>query len=168
MRNLNCHKGIFIDIFPLDQSKKNKGIWYHGKSRFIQSFIYVVLMRVMGPKKVSWLHKVLYGLTRPLSIRTIWSIREKIAASCKNGNYYIDYGSWYGYVRETMPIDWYGEPVLVDFEDKKFYAPQKSDLILTQIYGDYMKLPPQSERRNHNPTRVIFDVEKEKNKAIEE
>ena len=37
------------------------------------------------------------------------------------------------------------------FEDSKFYIPEEYDKILKQIYGDYMKLPPENERvSGHN------------------
>lgn len=40
------------------------------------------------------------------------------------------------------------ERILVEFEGYRFYAPKNFDQILRNEYGDYMKLPPKSERKN--------------------
>ena len=41
------------------------------------------------------------------------------------------------------------EAVLSDFEDAQFFIPRNADRILTNIYGDYMKLPPENQRVCH-------------------
>lgn len=40
------------------------------------------------------------------------------------------------------------------FESEYFYIPQNYDKILTQMYGDYMTFPPESERKKHNIEEV--------------
>lgn len=42
----------------------------------------------------------------------------------------------------TMHTEWYGKPTFIDFAGKKYPAPAEYDLVLRQIFGDYMKLPP--------------------------
>lgn len=42
------------------------------------------------------------------------------------------------------------------FEDVEVHCPNNLDSILTQIYGDYMKLPPESERYNHITQKIDF------------
>ena len=42
----------------------------------------------------------------------------------------------------TMQRDWYGKAAYLDFEGKKYPAPAEYDLVLKQVFGDYMKLPP--------------------------
>lgn len=37
----------------------------------------------------------------------------------------------------------------IEFEGHYFYAPQKYDAYLTELYGDYMKLPPEDQRTTH-------------------
>ena len=36
--------------------------------------------------------------------------------------------------------------VKMPFEDTRFYAPAGWDELLTQLYGDYMKLPPKEKQ----------------------
>lgn len=40
----------------------------------------------------------------------------------------------------------YGTPTLIKFEGIEVYGPEQMTDYLTQIYGDYMKVPPVSEQ----------------------
>ena len=44
----------------------------------------------------------------------------------------------------------------VPFEDITVMLPREYDTLLRRGYGDYMKLPPQDQRRNHRPHTVDF------------
>lgn len=50
----------------------------------------------------------------------------------------------------------YVPPKKVKFEDIEVNIPNNSDRILKQIYGDYMKMPPEEERYNHVPQNLDF------------
>lgn len=43
------------------------------------------------------------------------------------------------------------------FEDKEFLGPANAEKILTEFYGDYMKLPPEDERITHFDTVEFLD-----------
>ena len=36
------------------------------------------------------------------------------------------------------------------FEDFEIDVPKEYDIILKQLYGDYMKLPPEDKRKSHH------------------
>ena len=42
----------------------------------------------------------------------------------------------------------------VPFEDITVKLPRAYDKILTQGYGDYMRLPPEGQRKNHQPHHI--------------
>ena len=45
----------------------------------------------------------------------------------------------------------------IEFEGHKFLIVDDYDAMLRQLYGDYMKLPPESERRiKHHPVKIVF------------
>ena len=48
-----------------------------------------------------------------------------------------------------FPKSWYEPGHWYDFEDTQVFGPTNYDAILKQLYGDYMKLPPNSERGRH-------------------
>lgn len=55
--------------------------------------------------------------------------------------------------RETFDKKIYEEVDKYLFEDTFFYAPQNYDLVLTQLYGDYM-LPPNDQDKNKHRTEI--------------
>ena len=63
------------------------------------------------------------------------------------------------YENECSPSEWFGTPVLSAFENREYFIPQQADKYLRKMYGDYLKLPPESERiadMSHFD-RVVFD-----------
>ena len=68
-------------------------------------------------------------------------------------------GFLWGYgPQEKMPKEFL-EPVEVEFEGHMFPAPKCWDFYLTQLYGDYMQLPPENKRISHD-----FNVYMKENK----
>ena len=61
--------------------------------------------------------------------------------------------------KEIVPADWYGEGTVLTFEGLRVSAPKEYDKWLTQVYGDYMQLPPEEERVPHHFVDVI-DLER--------
>ncbi|MEE0988541.1 MAG: LicD family protein, partial [Kandleria vitulina] len=45
----------------------------------------------------------------------------------------------------------------VEFNGRKMYMPNNMREVLTNLYGDYMQLPPVEKRYNHAPEIVRFD-----------
>ena len=61
-----------------------------------------------------------------------------------------------GYVHtmeEYIEREGYGTPTKVEFEGKTYNAPANTDKYLSNLYGDYMKLPPAEEQVAHH-----FDI----------
>lgn len=48
----------------------------------------------------------------------------------------------------------FDELLLVDFESEKFFIPKGHDEMLTNIYGDYMKVPPKEQQVTHHLSSV--------------
>ena len=59
-------------------------------------------------------------------------------------------GYYYGQPRIAVKKELFGETVMLDFEEKKYSAPQGYDEWLTALYGDYMQLPPPEKRVSHH------------------
>lgn len=159
IKELNCHKGIFIDVFPLDFVNADNKIVFKIKTELVKNLSHVVFERVLKVKSASLYSKVLFLITRPLTVKRISTIRDFFAKKSITKEYYINYGGTYSPKIETHPVDIYGKPREIEFEGKLFYAPEKSEDFLRHVYGDYMKLPPEGERRNHNPSKVLFKID---------
>ena len=72
----------------------------------------------------------------------------------KNTNFlFSNYGVYK--FKEIMPYEYYGEGKKYNFEDIKLNGPVAAEKVLTQLYGDYMKLPPENERQFHHGLEII-------------
>ncbi len=145
--------GVYIDVFPLDKCPENKQLQLkHAKDylrikklkKYKFSFIY---------KQNSLVKKMLKYLIRcfmwPISIRFINDRQQKIMTrylELESCNLWCSIASKYKYEKQLMPKYYYGTPQLAKFEDREFYIPEMPEKYLTQIYGDYMKLPPKDEQ----------------------
>lgn len=53
------------------------------------------------------------------------------------------------YAGEVFPSNVYFPPQIGDFEGRKVCIPANTDAYLTNLYGDYMQLPPEDKREKH-------------------
>ena len=51
--------------------------------------------------------------------------------------------------REIVPAEYYGKGKMYPFEDTELRGMEMADAYLRHYYGDYMRLPPESERKTH-------------------
>lgn len=52
-------------------------------------------------------------------------------------------------ISKQVPIKFWDSLVLKEFEDSKMYIFKDFDRVLKDVYGDYMKLPPEDKREQH-------------------
>lgn len=52
--------------------------------------------------------------------------------------------------KEIMESEWFGKGAKLEFEGAFFNVPLKYDLVLKQLYGDYMQLPPKDKQVTHH------------------
>ncbi len=160
-QNQNCNKGIYIDIYPMDYCKKKGGILFHLRGKLVKAFSHLVMVRALDLRTASVGNKMLFCITRPLTVRAIAKIRDKIASCGKkeSAEFLTSYGSEFDYMKSTTPADWWGGwvPDIMEFEGENFFVPREWDKVLTAEFGDYMTLPPIEERRTHTPKKIIFE-----------
>lgn len=63
--------------------------------------------------------------------------------------------------REMIPTDWYGEDSFYEFEGIKLRGLKEYDKYLSHLYGDYMKMPPEGDRKTHFKIIQVNNQEKE-------
>ena len=49
-----------------------------------------------------------------------------------------------------MKKEYFGEPKIYEFEGLEVYGPSNADAYLTNLYGDYMQLPPKEKQISHH------------------
>ncbi|MGM9643527.1 MAG: phosphorylcholine transferase LicD [Eubacteriales bacterium] len=157
--NINgANMGVSIDIFPVDglgdsvkQAKKNVK-----RGKFKQ-----LLMTCAGMKKYSksTTHSIVYEpirfalflITRNVSANRI--ARKLDKANAKYDFYSSKYaGALSGSFREKtiLPREEYFDCIKVVFEGREVRALRGYDAYLRKLYGDYMILPPESQRHTHH------------------
>ena len=160
VRNCDINHGVFIDIFPLDfcpDSKIRREMLLF-KNRVLSLRISSAFYLPYRKHSFKW--KLAYPclLLMYPSHRRAMIARERLYRSCKHSGYIANYGGAWGR-KEIIPAQWYGEGCLLEFEGLEVSAPAEYDKWLEQVYGDYMKLPPEEKRVPHHYVDVI-DLEK--------
>lgn len=160
------HKGIFMDIFPLDfisdkapvqklcfkafslinaficSKKKTSEFLYKNMSLpFIVTFR---LIQCLLPLPL------LYGLR---------SLTAKLTKALSNKKLVASLAGFHGYPKEIAPFKWWDDGCDIEFEGKTVRAPKEYKTMLSHMFGDYMQLPPEEERINHTVAdeNIIFD-----------
>ena len=161
VRKRDMHHGVFIDIFPLDGypegEKAQKKMDFH---QLIHK--YRLRAAVEVPKEAQHSLPVEVGmrcvsaltcLIQP-NFRKAQVAREQRHRAAAGSSLWANYcGAWGK--KEIMPAEWYGQGVELDFEGLKIKGPEHWDKWLTQVYGDYMRLPPVEKRVAHHYAEAI-------------
>lgn len=152
------HHGIWVDIFPLDKanlsdpkstikiarklillSRANVHMLNDGcQKKIIRSMI-----RALYPEKKR--HSAILKCIKQLSIND---------STLTSGYVWKSLSATYAF-KYSFPPYLPDKTTTIDFEDIEFQIYSDYDEMLRIIYGDYMKLPPESERVcKHNPVKV--------------
>ena len=161
VRKFPMNHGVFIDIFPLDYypdgEKEQKKMDFHQKI-----FKYRTRAAVEVPKAARHSFPVELGLNTLAALccliypnyRKAREHREKLHRSVASGERWANYcGAWGK--KEIMPAAWFGAGVPLTFEGLAVKGPEQWDKYLTNVYGDYMQLPPVEKRVGHHYAQVI-------------
>lgn len=162
--HLKNHKGIYIDIVPIDNAKKQDSLFQKTQAVLVRNITETMLCK----KKINKIKNSRYPfLSLVFSIfpcTTLMKIQAKLIRLNKNHNseYVVLLAGVYGYKKETNKREVFTPSVKVKFENKEYNGVADANTYLTKIYGDYMKLPPKEKRLNHMPLEIVFDTNKEK------
>lgn len=167
-------KGIWVDIFVLDNAEKQKSIITKIQSLYMNEIRREILIRSKfcnntGEKitrfKRSNIIKSFIGIilgwwTFIPKFEKLGQIQQNIMRINKNDNskYLVNFGSQYGIKKQTMPRSIYFPTKKLEFEGRMYKVPNNYEYFLKRIYGDnYMTLPPVEKRITHNPKKIKFE-----------
>ena len=154
----NFDFGIYVDVFPIDSISKMSN-----RVKIRKSLIHKISV-IRYYKSISWKHSMLKKLVCMLaapfaSQSQLHKVQTKlmIKENNKRPNFTANYGSNYKIVKQSVPLDVYGEGKRIFFENRLYNAPNEPELVLKTLYGNnFMELPPVEKRITHEPIYVKF------------
>ena len=149
--------GVFIDIFPLDglgndeKTAQKQGLkLVHLKSRYSDGFR---LYKIHGNRAKVMMKKLLTSILTPPKVYRM--IKKETL------RYDFDESGWCGSVvgglrgpKEIFEKRVYSESIPMEFEGHTFCGMKYYDEYLTRMYGDYMQLPPEADRKIRHPSKI--------------
>ena len=157
---------LWVDLFIIDELPENKAA--AGFTRLLHKSIYLLAMGHryhLDFSKYSLFHKLAVGggfaVGKLIPMKLIFRMQHAAALKDKHGRsslrYYSNYQPDYLYVTVDKSCcdqveDW-------DFEDTRLMIPNGWHQILTEVYGNYMEMPPEDKRvPTHSSQQIrIFD-----------
>ncbi len=148
------YNGQFIDIFSIEKTN-----YFAARA---SSIIYNNLQHLTSYVRWSWLRRPLIALVNILCFGIVIPILRLIGLINPRGEYHYSLGSGWGrhrfYAKDTFPL------ATIEFEGCEFPAPKDVDAYLTNVYGDWRKLPTDEQIRQsiHCPIYVeqIYGTQK--------
>lgn len=148
--------GIYVDVFCMENVSNNNILaWV----QYIFAKYYLCYqLSCRKYRNTTLKKKIMILLSAPLKLKIV----RKFVVNYINkfNNRQTDrLGFFYSNTRLKNSIvkkDIYGRPLYVVFEDTQLPVPEKFHEYLTQMFGNYMQLPPESQQKGHHLLSVDF------------
>lgn len=158
---------VWIDIFPLDAMPTNgllrnfqkyRLLYHRMKYQFSTFETNAHQHRANRPTH----EKLLMKFCDATKIGQNWDAFKMLAQTEKAAisydtskeDYLVNMFGAYKF-REMFPKEWLGAGIDLPFEDSVIHCPVDYDKVLTQLYGNYMQLPPVEQRSQQHCMTVI-------------
>ena len=152
--NLHYRSGLFVDIYPFDGlgDKKDQSWWTKEKNQRIYWLERGLLFS--RTKSLLWGNSLLHKLGNlPLMLfsKMVGNMYFFNKLETYKTRFSLDNSKFVSDPCWTSRLifyekEWFASPIMVKFENLEVPIPNGYDIILRLIYGDYMTLPPESER----------------------
>lgn len=143
-KDKKIHQGIYIDLFPCDNAAdtEKKRIWQFRASR-------VVVAKSLwkrGYETDSKRKKLVMLLCRLLPLKPFYNYAKGV--KWKDSEHVHTFLACTSNPKKgTYLRKWFEETVEMDFEGMKFPVSAHYDELLTTLYGDYMTIPDEEDRK---------------------
>lgn len=151
---VKIHKGRYVDVFPLDACPDKPSL---ARKMFKLCELYTAVRVAQenpsfhcGYEKRSarLAFSVLRIMPRPF-IKCLRRATLAFFAIFSSGRTLATVFGSHGYPRESYSAEWFSESVPLSFEGRDYPAPRDYAALLTNMYGDYMTPPSDSDRTGH-------------------
>lgn len=143
----NHHEGVWVDIFPLDNTPKFRRLFKWILNIIVAFRILSVYQTFPKGKFPSFLFPM-WMISKMIGPRFFLKLSDKMARCFKPSDE-VGYMCSMGVSKFSFPKRWCSETTLLDFEGKKYVAFKEYDQYLRHQYGNYMELPSEDKRVSH-------------------
>lgn len=158
-QHLDINNGIWVDIFPYDNLSKPNGIFIKLRKKVFDVITTLISIKldidyyknVEKKKKIKKIIKI-------IPLRFLYFLRETFSKiNINNNSKYVTClderkdKCYNGRLRDKIISN-----KKLTFENKEYAVCNDYDYVLTNEYGDYMKIPRKSEQVTHNPILLQF------------
>lgn len=157
---IDIHKGIFLDVFPYDNVPKQDSFVQKIQAIVVRNIQYAIYVKYHVYKLKDKRRKVFTWFLTLLPSKTLKKLNKyfsTIFEKKSNNKYIVSLAGSSPYYEETLLKERLFPLKKIKFEGYDFFAFKENDYYLSQLYGNYMQLPPIEERRNHNPVCIDFN-----------
>ena len=160
--NEKWQKGIYIDVFPLDNVPDNQ---FSQRLFAFKNLFYIKLLECKTGFDIdskSLLKKIAFFVLFIISkLLTFDYLRQKMEKNMvryknKNMNLICNLGGFYGFYKELTFRSYFEETMRAKFEDRKYRIIRDYDIFLRSVYGDYMSMPPVERRHTHEFVQLDY------------
>ena len=158
-------RGIFIDIFPLDGTGNSykESYRYYKQLKAVYNLFMTRVAAINKRRHPVKNASIVLGRLIPDRLLPVRSLRVYLdrKASQKDFDKMIYGGNVFGNwgLKEIMKTSIMGEPKEYEFNGITIYGVEKYDEYLSNLYGDWQKLPPKEKRVTHHDY-LILDITK--------
>lgn len=146
--------GVYIEIFPLDRVPIDEKLQKRQEANvlFWKSFIYRKASLIFSDNNTFQIliKKLTRVILSPISFKFLGNRLQKVMQRHNNDkeltSLWCSMAGAYGYKKESVKRELFGTPTLVEFEGRKYYAPERAHDFLMHYYKNYMQLPPVAEQ----------------------
>lgn len=156
----NHHTGIFLDIFPIDRIPNGL---IKRKIFIFDCMVYQLLTREFMPSKSSFPVKfIAFLVLKIIPENKRKNVRNRFLKKITKYNESEEFETVGIESIDTLKCsyssDMLDKYIYLSFENEKFMCFANFDDNLRKLYGDYMSLPPESERSwRHHPLLIDFE-----------
>lgn len=154
--------GVFIDVFPLNHVEDNiERIKDYQKEFLTTCYCHfggyqnlfcksnLKYLSLLHPRRIYyWLYLLNLKIRKKYYSKRFWEYEAQLRAS--KGNRLLNYDTQYAMEKELFKSEWFEKQIRVPFEDTEICLMGGYDEYLTQMFGDYMTLPPVEQRISHH------------------
>lgn len=165
MNHPENYGGVWLDIMPLGGMPKSgvNRTWYLLHSWWLHKLSMLLKRDIERmPLHYKIVALLLYPLRGIVAPAFFWNSHMRLLKK-----YPFDTSLYTGYTwslqlkRLIFPQEWYRDYVVMPFEDTTIRCPKHWHEFLTQIFGDYMRFPPEDKRNSgHEFDKGIVDLDR--------